>query len=330
MSKRGRFFVRAGVVAAVGALCWSAPYTPAREWPIVSSVIAADAGIAVLAVVVAVVLMVLGVRRRRHGWLIVGASACLVSALFGGRCLAQGISNGTVPVAGQGIPFVSWNAGDVNAGDIAAQLDPLIERTDAAVLILPETGWRAGETVAEELDSRGFDNVAFAPESSTTTIIMSAELATSGGYSLDDSAPPWAGTIVRPKTPTADTPVIVGVHVQQPAVTSVDTWRMHVEWVRELCTEERHIAVIGDFNSTVNSLGTSGVGSCADAATANGAGAAATWPTLLPPFLGIAIDRFMVGRGYDVADAAFVVDRVVTGSDHWAIVGAIPSPGRGS
>lgn len=326
---RGRIVAGVGTVG-VGVALWAVPCTPMREWPILSSLVAVDAVMATLGIVLAIVVALFSVRHGRRGWLILAVASGLVGVLFGARCLTQGLSDGSAPVPGDGIAFVSWNAGDADAGTIAEQLIPRIERADAAVVVLPETGWLAGASVAEELARRGFANVAFAPESSTTTVVLSASLAKSGGYSLDDSAPPWAGTVVRPENAAAATPVIVGVHVQQPAVASVDTWKMHLGWIRAMCAEERYIGVIGDFNSTVNSLGSAGVGTCADVASAHGAGAAATWPTLLPPLFGIAIDRFMLGDGYRAPDATYLVDRSVRGSDHWAIVGTIPCGGRGS
>ncbi|MBP3977012.1 endonuclease/exonuclease/phosphatase family protein [Microbacterium sp. BLY] len=92
-----------------------------------------------------------------------------------------------------------------------------------------------------------------------------------------------------------------------------------------LCEGDEYIVIIGDFNTTINSMGGSTLGSCTDVASMHGAGAGATWPTILPPIMGVAIDRFLVGRAYSPAEATMHIQRSVTGSDHWAITGSIPA-----
>lgn len=220
--------------------------------------------------------------------------------------------------------FISWNSGEADIESVASQLSPMIRDLDADIVVLPEVGWVTGEQVGGLLESQGFPNQTYAPESATTSIFLSNELSERGKYTSDEDTPPWAGVVLRPENVSAATPVIVGVHLQQPGFTSADTWQMHLQWVRGLCEKDEYIVVIGDFNSTINSMGGSTLGSCSDVASAHGAGAGATWPTTLPPIMGIAIDRFYVGSAYSPLEATMRIQRSVTDSDHWAITGSIP------
>ena len=76
--------------------------------------------------------------------------------------------------------------------------------------------------------------------------------------------------------------------------------------------------MLGDLNTTLNHLPGAKLGACRDVAAAHGAGAASTWPTWLPSWLGVAIDRFLVGEAYDAENATFRVrdDVEVHQADH--------------
>lgn len=126
------------------------------------------------------------------------------------------------------------HSGEVDTDSVADQISPMVRDLDADIVVLPEVGWVTGERVGDLLSSSGFPNKTFAPESATTSVILSTALSDSGGYTIDSDAPPWAGVVLRPETVSADTPVIVGVHLQQPGITSADTWQMHLQWIRDL------------------------------------------------------------------------------------------------
>lgn len=245
--------------------------------------------------------------------------------LFAGRNLAQGVGDGSLSDGTGAIAFISWNSGEVDTQSVADQITPMIRDVKADIVVLPEVGWVTGEEVGRMLDSQGFPNQTFAPESATTSVLLSAALSSNGRYSSDDNTPAWAGVVLRPERVSAATPVIVGVHLQQPGLTSADTWQTHLQWVRDLCENNEYIVVIGDFNSTVNSMGGSTLGGCRDVASAHGSGAGATWPTMLPPIMGIAIDRYLIGDGYSPEEATMRIQRSLTGSDHWAITGTVPT-----
>ena len=326
MTNRRRYI---GISAASAGLllgAWFLPYTPLRSWPVASSFVSVDAAVAIALLVAAVILAAFGSSSpTRRPLIFASLLAILLCGLYGGRNLAQGIGDGSPPPMDHALAFISWNSGEVDTDSVADQISPMVRDLDADIVVLPEVGWVTGERVGDLLSSSGFPNKTFAPESATTSVILSTALSDSGGYTIDSDAPPWAGVVLRPETVSADTPVIVGVHLQQPGITSADTWQMHLQWIRDLCEGDEYIVIIGDFNTTINSMGGSTLGSCTDVASMHGAGAGATWPTILPPIMGVAIDRFLVGRAYSPAEATMHIQRSVTGSDHWAITGSIPA-----
>lgn len=326
MTVARRWFVSCLVLLISGLGLWLVPYTGLREWPVLSSIATPDAALASGFAVTAVGAVALAVLKPPlRPLLLVGLVALILGALFGARSLAQGWRNDANPPIAKSVSVVSWNSGNVPTEDVVKELAPVIKANKIDVVILPEVGWLTAVDVGKKLAAHGFLNHTFAPESANTSVIISDRLAALGSYSVDESTPPWAGVTIRPKNISAQTPVIVGVHFQQPAISSTSTWKMHTEWVRKMCSEDQYIAVVGDFNSTLNTLGSGSFPGCRDVASAHGAGAAATWPTSLPPFMGIAIDRFFLGDRYDVDDATFYVDRGLSGSDHWAIIGSIPT-----
>lgn len=288
-----------------------------------------DAAVATVLLAAAAILAVLGSSTpRRRPLVFASLLAIVLCGLYGGRNLIQGVGEGSAPHKESTTTFVSWNSGEVSTESVAEQLAPVIHALNADIVVLPEVGWVTGEEVGSELSSRGFPNETYAPESATTSIFLSPAMSARGNYTIDSSTPPWAGVVLRPEVASSDTPVIVGVHLQQPGITNVDTWQMHLQWVSDLCEQHEYIVVIGDFNSTINSMGGSALGSCSDVASAHGAGAGATWPTILPPIMGIAIDRFFVGGAYSPREATVQILRNVSGSDHWAITGSIAVSNR--
>lgn len=315
-----------GVIALLGAALWLSPNTPAREWPGFPQLVAVDRLLAVLLLTIAISCAVVGVVSRRHRELMILVVIVTValSIAFGGRVLIQGASDGVAPRGDATLRAISWNAGDVDPAGVAAALAPYIEDRDSTVIVLPETGWKSGEIVARDLEDEGYANTVYAPESTATSLILPDALVRAGRYRMDTSSPPWAGLALIPTIPSFATPIIVATHLQQPQPDSIATWQQHVDWVAALCASSPYVIVVGDMNSTLNNLGSDAVGGCADVAFARQAGAAATWPTGPLTAVGVSIDRFMVGPGYDPAAATFQVLRgpEFLGSDHWPISGS--------
>lgn len=307
--------------AGLAAVVWVAPSTPARSWPVVAQLVALDRPTVVLAVLVAVSLTGVALfRRARELWLPAVAVAA-IALLFGARVVAQGVGVGEPPSTG-GLVAIAWNADGVASEVIADTVGQLRDHSGADVIVLPETAWKGADIVGELLADHGDPLHVFAPQGSTASVMMSPALAAS--YRLDESTPPWAGVTLRPETPSAATPIIVATHLQQPSLGNTSTWLEHLAWVQQVCDSSPYVIVLGDMNTTLNHLEGATLGACRDVSATNAAGAAATWPTWLPAWMGISIDRFMIGGGYDATTATFMVERNIPlgGADHWPIVGS--------
>lgn len=310
----------AWVITVAAAVAWVLPYSPAAGWPVGAQLVALDKLLTATLVAGAVAAGVAGAVRRDRRWIVVAAAVTVVAALFAGRVVAmQGVAAGSAPVDGS-LVAVSWNADGVSPGEVADTVSGLLDEHGAELVVLPETGWKSGELVRDLLVDLGHDVDVFAPQSTATSVILTAELARQ--YRVAEDTPPWAGVELLPTTPSPNLPVIVATHLQQPSPADVQTWQEHLGWVRAACDRTPYVLVLGDMNTTLNHLPGSSLGGCRDVAAAEGAGASSTWPTWLPDWLGVSIDRFMIGSGYTPDDATFMVARDVelAGADHWPIV----------
>lgn len=325
--KLGRFLIPAASLVVL-LLVWVAPLTQARTWPGIAFVVAADRPITLVFAVVSVVAFATCIllRRFRRGAIILGIVCLVGTAMFGLRVIAQGAADGEASPANAEFYGMAWNARGEDVSDVANAVGPTFHGQDRAVVVLPETPWKLGEEVADILRADGHDVVAFAPDWTATSIIMTRALVDDGQYKVDERTPPWAGLALIPTTPSSQTPIIVGTHIQQPSPSATDTWQEHIDWVNEMCSRSPWVVVLGDMNSTLNNLGGDQLGDCSDVAAANNAGSSPTWPTTLPPFLGASIDRFLVGKGYTAAEATWKVDRSlqIRQTDHWPIKVSIP------
>jgi len=310
---------------AAGVAVWVLPITPARGWPVFAQLVAIDRIFVVLlcAVAAAAALIVWWRPNHRVRAAAVASGTILLAAMFGGRALVQGVADGSDPPAVGSVAAVSWNADGADPMQLSDALRGMIGQFGVDIVVLPETGWKSGELVHRNLGDAGVDAVVYAPEWTATAVLLSRQLADAGEYRVDtEETPPWAGLALVPARPSPDTPIIVATHLQQPSVGSTHVWRDHLDWVGRMCQTSPYVVVLGDMNATLNNLGGESVGGCGDVAASHGAGAAATWPTTLPSWLGVSIDRFMVGRGFDVRSATFRVLRSVPleGTDHWPIL----------
>lgn len=312
------------LVSVLFAILWFLPWTPAREWTIVTMLIAIDKPIS-CAALVSVLAFIWAARKgwRRPLSITMASASLVVAGLFGGRTFAQGIENPAVSIPENHVlTAISWNAAGVHSGEVAERIFDNVTRYSADVVVLPETGWLAGENASAVLSAAGFENTVFAPDYTATSILLNTDLAEKGRYELDTSSPPWAGLVIRPERPSAETPIIIGTHLQQPSPGNVTTWREHLAWVEGLCNESPYVIAVGDFNATLNNLGGDTVGACTDIAAQHRAGATSTWPSWLPSFLGVSIDRGLLGPAYSPENSTFsVLDDVDThGTDHRPIL----------
>lgn len=328
-SRRGNRLVLVGLTCM--ALLWATGLFGVGSMEVLSLLVAPDWGIGLCLLLSAAGLAFAAWRSpgRRRAWAMSAILAVVVSALFVGRVLMQGVATSVPPAAPASLRVVSWNAQGIDPATIAERLLPLAQAREVSVIVLPETGDAIAQAVSERLTSLGWSHVAF--EKEATSVMMRTELATAGGYHLVEGNPPWAGITVEPRQASASTPVIVAVHVQQPSPGNVSVRRQHLDWIESLCNGKDFVLAVGDFNSTPNHLDRGGIGRCRDVASAVGAGASSTWPTWLPSWLGISIDRAIVSPPFTPEAFGISVLRDVdtsgtpgwgtgAGSDHWPIL----------
>lgn len=319
------------------ATLWVLGVTPARGLELLAMLIAIDMVLALASflLVLLTVGLAIGSGFQRRRWLVAGVAGLVVLTAFIARPVSQGLASQAAATGQSLITFLSWNAQGVDPGDIAGRVLPVLLARDIDVLVLPETGGAVADTVSEALSLGNWRHSMF--EREATSVFMVAELAEAEGYELHDGNPPWAGLLVSPRSPSLTAPVIVAVHVQQPSFGNLEVRESHLEWIRGVCDSQQYVVAVGDFNATPNHLPEGLLGRCVDVALNNGGGAASTWPTWLPSWLGISLDRMMVGPPYAAADAGFEVLRgfdvsgragwgTGAGADHWPVVYELASP----
>jgi endonuclease/exonuclease/phosphatase (EEP) superfamily protein YafD len=92
-------------------------------------------------------------------------------------------------------------------------------------------------------------------------------------------------------------PRLVALHAAQPALRGNADWNADLRWVAAQCRRADVIAV-GDFNATLDTFGGAALGGCRDAASLAGAASLGTWPTAVPPLLGMPLDHVLLGSGW--------------------------------
>jgi hypothetical protein len=320
------------------AILWVAPWTPLVRMSPVAMLVAPDtvwaSAVAVLGVTVAVV----GRRRpvAAASWMVI---ACVVLAgLFAGRALVQGMENSSArPRDERQLTVLSWNAQGIPPDVMMGRIFPVLIEREVDIVVLPETGDVIARQAAQELQSLGWSNTVYTTEEATS-IMVRTSLAARAGYRIVPGNPPWAGLAIQPKNTSAVTPTIIGVHVQQPSPGNLSVRAEHLSWVQGICDREDYVLAVGDFNATLNHLSQASLGRCRDIGVQHRAGASSTWPTWLPFWWGISIDRAMVSPPYDAKKTTFEILRDVdtsgvpgwgngSGADHWPIIVTIASGG---
>lgn len=330
-------FLNALILAVFSGLIltWLIPFTPLRSFEVTAILASPDRAFATVLALLSIFALLAAWRSPEHRkrWLLTALVGLVATALFVGRVWHQG-TDGEVPsAANPALRILSWNAQGVAPVEIADRLWREIEHESIDAIVLPETGDAIAEMVSDRLDILGWRHVLF--EREATSVLMRNALAQDGQYSLLEGNPPWAGITVAPRQATARTPTFVAVHVQQPSFGNIQIREEHISWVQEACAHDYVIAV-GDFNSTLNHLDNATLGQCVDVSASLGAGAAGTWPTWLPHWLGLSIDRAMVSHPYKPTEFGFKVlyhfDTsgqngwgTGAGADHWPIVVEVPA-----
>lgn len=227
---------------------------------------------------------------------------------------ARGFANSepAPPRAGQ-LRILSWNTnGDlVDPSNIAA----LAARVHANIVVLPDANiaWTATSY------ANAFQNANY-PMRLVTTPGRSMEIAVfiAAPYSADyDSVQtgPDPNKTLRIASNTANLPTIVALHAPQPTLHGTKQWSTELNWVADECRSGQVVAV-GDFNATVDSFGTSTLGSCVDAASIRHAGSVGTWPTTAPTWLGMPIDHVLATSGWRTQTFTVITDQDHSGTRH--------------
>ncbi len=321
--------VTAGAVVAGAALLailvWPEAVGVQRSFP-VALLVSLRVLLGVAAVVVAIPFVVLAVRQPRAR--VLGASIAALLVLFGAANAVIVTGRGLAETSGgaSGITVLSWNTlGGAPGADVIARL--AID-SGAEVVSLPETTRETGAEVAAIMASAGMPVQQFttaydeASSARSTTLLVAESL---GEYTSDSDA---VTTLVLPTvvaTPVSgDGPTLLAVHTLAPLPPMVSAWSDDLDWVAAACLEP-NVIVAGDFNATVDHLGTLGL--CRDAATAAGSAGAGTWPTWLPTALASPIDHVMATANWRVTGFRVIQSHDGYGSDHRPVLAQLSPAG---
>lgn len=316
---------RRRAIAITAAACL--PAIVVVVWPQLFG-LASVLGIAQLIAFRAVVMIALGLlallalgiafllrRRAMANGIVVCVAIALAVASLGNAVVLAGRAI-TGPSSPGAATVVSWNT--LGGGASAPAIAQLVRDTEADVVTLPETDAATAAAVVGILAEDGIAMTAHtAGRDLPTSVLIAAAL---GDYRLDAGAgttPGLPSGLWRPVS-DASAPVIVAAHPVPPMPGQMSQWRTGLAWVIANCAEP-NVIIGGDINATLDHLWPLPAG-CADAAATAGVGAAGTWPTTVPSWLGTPIDHVLAGSGWRVVDAAVLTGFDDAGSDHRPIV----------
>lgn len=293
-----------------------------------------------LIVAAVIVIVVLGFVAVLSPWLrrfAASAAVLLVafSVLNGVVIASRGIGNmGFQTANGSTVTVLAWNTlGDAPGSKAIAQL--AIDN-GADIIALPETTEKTGIEVADALGLAGRPMQAFTvhydlvSKARSTTLLVSEAL---GPYVVDASE---SSTSVLPtviaRPADGKGPTILAVHLVAPLPGEMAHWNSDLSWLADQCGGD-NLIVAGDFNSTLDhfaGLGSKGaaLGDCVDAADATGNAAVGTWPTVLPPLFGAAIDHVMATKAWRVTGMRVIENYDTYGSDHRPVLAQLSPSGK--
>ncbi|WP_028245319.1 endonuclease/exonuclease/phosphatase family protein [Pseudoclavibacter soli] len=217
--------------------------------------------------------------------------------------------------------ILSWNIG-ARAESLPAVAD-LAAEVSPQVIALPETNVSEARELSTLLAERGLDFTVVGSSRNNdsawpTTVLVATQL---GAFHLvnDTTQQVRGGIVAVPED--SSLPTIVVAHTQQPGFSEsqADVWRSHLNWLGQWCSKGDTV-VVGDFNATSANIGDS-LGDCAEqTSVAHGALNAGTWPTILPAWMGAAIDRVYTSSSRTIDGFWAISGTSATDSDHRPIV----------
>jgi endonuclease/exonuclease/phosphatase (EEP) superfamily protein YafD len=273
--------------------------------------------------VVAAALLVLAlfaVVVRRKYWPSTVAVCVLTAAMLGLMVAPRAIPE-TAPVPGPSLTLLSFNVHD--GGADLATLARTINAARPDVVVLPEAGEHYRQLLVPKVEGVGYR--------SWTTGLPGAEDI----HGIVVLVAPWLGAVtVRPLSTGAVARWmqisggalgdirIIAIHTAAPIPELTRDWASDIASLRQWCTPGHGSSIlVGDFNATLDhSLLRSATVGCTDAAADRGRGLVATWPSLLPRWLGVQIDHILIS-GALRASTLRILD--IPNSDHRALLARI-------
>lgn len=276
------------VIVVIGGTVTFTPWLGLGRAPVLAAILPARAAVTVaFAVAVAVVVAALLWRPIRMAALSVAVVLGVLVAA-NGLVLAHRGLQGDQPIAHGTLRVFEWNT---NGGLVPPQT---VARAAAAaradVVVLPDAGSEAAaEATGTWLNRHGRPVRVFSTgPSAQVAVLIRTGLASS--YSAHPGVDPLKTLVL---TSTAG-PTIIGLHAPQPLLRGLEGWRDDLDWVGNVCARGAAVIVSGDFNASADSFASGHLGTCTDAASTVHAAAVGTWPTAIPPVLGMPLDHTLV------------------------------------
>jgi endonuclease/exonuclease/phosphatase (EEP) superfamily protein YafD len=262
------------------------------------------------------------IRRMRFVALPIGVALAVTVAISAPIVLARGLANAQPVAVGVGqLRILSWNTnGDLVAPEVIAAEAAAVR---ANVVVLPEIDSADEVRIVEAF---GRHHLRMAPHSvpeNGVEVLVLTDASLGRRDSVNAGAPVGSATVaLHPVDPLQ--PALVALHADQPTLRSNGDWRAEVGWVAEQCRRGSAIAA-GDFNATLDELGSPGLGACTDAAATVHAGSVGTWPTAVPTWLAMPIDHVLVTPDWKVDSFTVLTDADGSGARHRPVF-AVVSP----
>lgn len=266
-------------------------------------------------------LCLLAIRRARRVMAPLAVALVLSVAVTALPMFGRGSANESpAPLTSGELRILSWNInGDLVSPNTVARL---AATSHADIVILPQTVPRQGDAytrafAASHLSMHRYSPAA-SPNRTEVTVFIAESLGTYRTVATKVSA---TGSLIQLAPNNVSLPTIVAVHAAQPTPKRTSDWDSDLRWVAAHCTA--NTIAVGDFNATLDNFGADQLGACHDAATNRGAANVGTWPTSLPPLIGIAIDHVLAAPEWKPSSFTVVASEDRSGALHRPVLAVV-------
>ncbi len=224
-------------------------------------------------------------------------------------------------VAVSQLRVLSWNTNGelVGPGTVAR----VAETEHANVIVLPEVASRTGgRAYVAALQHDGLVMRAYSPRGAgvvETLVLVSTAL---GEYRDDVRHGPDASRSAELIPLTPGLPTIVALHAAQPSFGDVDRWKKDLEWVTAQCRRGSVVAA-GDFNATVDGVGSAQLARCRDAASERAGASVGSWPTALPTWVAMPIDHVLASPDWHIDSFTVITTEDHSGARHRPVLAVV-------